>query len=552
MDNRFCIIMPCYEKHALMLESTLHKYLNLGYPIIVIDDGSSSEYKLVIEDVTRKYNCTLITTKNNSGKGHAIKQGLQLASELNFSHAIQIDSDGQHNHQRVNLLIQASRNNPNALISGIPLYNESIPKARFYGRYLTHFWVWIHTLSFDIKDSMCGFRVYPLIHTNQILKRYNIGNKMDFDIEILVHHHWGNVKLDFIDIEVDYPADGTSYFNSFHDNVLISKMHTKLFFSMLIRIPMILKKKLVSKSIHETKSWHDSKEKGSLLLMFLTLKMFKLLGVPLTRFIGKIISFYYSIFSSASKKNSKRYQFNYQEFCRAHSLPIIRFNYFNHVSSFTNMVIDKLGVWNNQIKRSDIHAGDLEEYYKILNHNVGKFFISSHFGNIEVIRSLGHSGSSFKINALMHTGNSKKIFSILSTLSKEATLGIIEVDQTSPGLAINLKDKLEANELIFCMGDRVTINSNKTLKASLLDKTAILPYGPFILAHVLNHPIYAIHCYKEKNIYRIKLKELISNKELNKNMNIQSIANQYIDEVQSLVIKQPTQWFNFTNIWANE
>ena len=45
---------------------------------------------------------------------------------------------------------------------GVPLYDASVPKGRLYGRYLTHVWVWINTVSFAIRDSMCGFRVYPL------------------------------------------------------------------------------------------------------------------------------------------------------------------------------------------------------------------------------------------------------------------------------------------------------------------------------------------------------------------------------------------------------
>jgi len=43
---------------------------------------------------------------------------------------------------------------------------------------------------------------------------------------------------------VNYPVDGVSHFNAVHDNVLISWMHTRLFFGMLLRLPTLLRRKL--------------------------------------------------------------------------------------------------------------------------------------------------------------------------------------------------------------------------------------------------------------------------------------------------------------------
>ena len=40
---------------------------------------------------------TLKSHPMNLGKGAAIKTGLQTAMEAGFSHALQIDADGQHN-----------------------------------------------------------------------------------------------------------------------------------------------------------------------------------------------------------------------------------------------------------------------------------------------------------------------------------------------------------------------------------------------------------------------------------------------------------------------
>lgn len=81
--------------------------------------------------------------------------GLHAAHASGFSHALQIDADGQHDTGIP--LRRAGVESPSTLICGTPVYDESVPKGRLYGRYATHIWVWINTLSLAIRDSMCGF-----------------------------------------------------------------------------------------------------------------------------------------------------------------------------------------------------------------------------------------------------------------------------------------------------------------------------------------------------------------------------------------------------------
>jgi hypothetical protein len=115
-----------------------------------------------------------------------------------------------------------------------------VPKGRLYARYLTHVWVWINSLSLRILDSMCGFRVYPLAVVIPLISNTRLGRRMDFDPEILVRLAWRNQPMQWLPTKVHYPTDGLSHFRLFHDNALISKMHAKLFFGMLVRLPVIL------------------------------------------------------------------------------------------------------------------------------------------------------------------------------------------------------------------------------------------------------------------------------------------------------------------------
>ena len=129
---------------------------------------------------------------------------------------------------------------PGAVVVGHPVYDASVPAARYYGRYATHIWVWINTLSLRIRDSMCGFRVYPLAPLMALARKRMLGQRMNFDTDVLVRLYWDGLTMVNLPTRVGYPSDGVSHFQLWRDNVLITRMHTRLVFGMLWRAPRLL------------------------------------------------------------------------------------------------------------------------------------------------------------------------------------------------------------------------------------------------------------------------------------------------------------------------
>ncbi len=206
----------------------------------MVNDGSAEPCSQIMRDITEENNWVeLVERDKNGGKGAAVKTGMAEAAHMGYTHVLQIDADGQHDMADIPKLLALSRDHPLAVISGEPQYTNA-PWIRYYGRYLTHIWVWINTLSLDIRDSMCGFRVYPLQSSLQVIRGSRVGNRMDFDPEILVRLHWRGVPVIQFPTTVSYPIDGVSHFRGLQDNLLISWMHTRLFFGMLLRLPRLL------------------------------------------------------------------------------------------------------------------------------------------------------------------------------------------------------------------------------------------------------------------------------------------------------------------------
>lgn len=236
-----CVIVPVYN-HEQALPEVLAKLKVQGLPCVLVNDGSSETCSQVLaESVAGQEGwLTLINRPVNGGKGAAVCDGFKWAIEQGFTHAIQVDADGQHDFGDIPTFLEQSRLKPEAMILGEPRFDETAPNSRRYGRQFTNLWIWINTLSLAIGDGMCGFRLYPLAAVDQLLKTTPIAERMDFDIDIVVRLYWQGLETVNVPTFVRYPIDGVSHFKLWRDNLMISKIHARLFFGMLIRLPWLL------------------------------------------------------------------------------------------------------------------------------------------------------------------------------------------------------------------------------------------------------------------------------------------------------------------------
>lgn len=240
----YCLLIPHYN-HLDLFKQLAPKLKKLGLPCVIVDDGSDPETLHALEQlVAEGDNCHLFAHRYNRGKGAAVITAFYHARHLGFTHGIQIDADGQHNLDDIEQFITYSKAHPRTIISGKPFFEDNAPKIRVYGRRVTDFWVALETLSLRIKDSLCGFRVYPLASVEKVIDAYHIGPRMNFDTDILVKAVWADIPLHFIPTKVIYHENSVSHFHYLRDNALLIQLHCKLLTGMLIRLPWLLYRRI--------------------------------------------------------------------------------------------------------------------------------------------------------------------------------------------------------------------------------------------------------------------------------------------------------------------
>jgi glycosyltransferase involved in cell wall biosynthesis len=230
---RTCALIPTFNNPMTIgrVVSEVRRHLD---DVLVVDDGGNEEARRVLDEIATHGAARVIRREQNGGKGAAVKTGLRAAQELGFSHALQIDADGQHDTADIPKFLARAAERPQAAVLGHPVWDETMPPGRRAAHALTNFMVFVQTGGRNIVDPQCGFRVYPVGPALEVAPR---GDRMDFDVEIAVRLHWAGIPIVNVPTGVRYlsrEAGGTSHFRPVRDNVALTLMHTRLLFASLL------------------------------------------------------------------------------------------------------------------------------------------------------------------------------------------------------------------------------------------------------------------------------------------------------------------------------
>jgi glycosyltransferase involved in cell wall biosynthesis len=241
------VLIPSYNPGP-KVAATVRAALDHWNPVWVVVDGSTdhSDERLLAMAAAEPA-LRVIVLPRNRGKGAAVFHGLREAFARGYTHALTMDSDGQHPADRIAAFMQASQAFPAAMVLGIPVFDASAPGLRVKGRKVSNWWANLETLWSGIGDSLYGFRVYPIGPLIDVMRRQPWMRRFDFDVEAAVRLSWRAVRPVNLPAPVRYfRADegGVSHFNYWRDNALLTWMHLRLFFGFLARLPLLAARRL--------------------------------------------------------------------------------------------------------------------------------------------------------------------------------------------------------------------------------------------------------------------------------------------------------------------
>lgn len=243
------VLIPSYNPGPKVFD-TVRAARAQWNPVWVVVDGSNDGTAERLAEMARAdAGLRVFVLPENHGKGAAVLHGLDEAARAGFTHALTMDSDGQHPAELIPRFMAASQAAPAAMILGKPVFDASAPLLRVRGRKVSNAWADLETLWMGIGDSLYGFRVYPVEPLRRVMRGQHWMRRFDFDPEAVVRLAWRGVRPVNIDAPVKYfRADegGVSHFNYWRDNALLTWMHSRLFAGFLLRLPLLLWRRLTA------------------------------------------------------------------------------------------------------------------------------------------------------------------------------------------------------------------------------------------------------------------------------------------------------------------
>lgn len=226
---------------------------------------------------------------------------------------------------------------------------------------------------------------------------------------------------------------------------------------------------------------------------------------------------------------------------------------FLHFLTFGDILLDKYLAWVEPPPTPAMTPATEERLMRLINGKQGCLVLGSHFGNLEYSRAIATQHSETVINVLLYDRHAAKFAGLMAESKPTSRLHLIQVTDLDVALALDLKERVKRGEWVVIAGDRVPVGeSSRVCRAPFLGEEAPFPIGPYVLAALLECPVYLFSCYRAGDDYHMGLELFADRIELprgSRNSVLENHVRHYASALETQVAKAPLQWFNFFDFW---
>lgn len=312
--------------------------------------------------------------------------------------------------------------------------------------------------------------------------------------------------------------------------------------------------------------WSGEKEKkGSLWQMRFVFFLYRILGFKGFRFFLHPVAFFFFLFSPSSRRISRDFQEKVarQKNCgqKVSGLQIYR-----HFFSFSHALIEKLAAWAGDLHSSKLieMTQDITSLKEALQKKQGAVILCSHLGNVEMLRALANNESGdyipeFQVQSVVDFSVTSNFNQLLKEVNPESMVKLINASSIGPDSIIYLRQRIEAGDLVVIAADRTARNNRqKNTELTFLGQEAAFPQGAFVLAILLEAPVYYMFGLRQQDlnysspyefhVYRSKIQFDAARR--NRQQCINQATQEFAGYLENLCLEHPLQWYNFFDFWA--
>jgi glycosyltransferase involved in cell wall biosynthesis len=241
MSFRPLVVLPSFNSGS-QLAQTLRAARAEHPDVWVVVDGSTDGSDGAAEALALE-GVRFLRLSKNSGKGGAVLAALSEAAREGVTHLLVMDADGQHPAEKIRPFFELGMKNSEAFVCGVPVFGPDAPPERVKGRLVGNSLALLETLGLGARDSLFGFRLYPVGPALRVMDGTRWARRFDFDTVLAVRLAWLGFPCINVPVPVVYPprqSGGVTHFQYVRDNLLLAAAHTRLLLELPIHLPRLL------------------------------------------------------------------------------------------------------------------------------------------------------------------------------------------------------------------------------------------------------------------------------------------------------------------------
>lgn len=521
------IVVPVYN-HAGSLKTVLRDLQATGYPLLVVDDGSTDG---IGETLSAFPEIPVLRHPTNQGKGAAIASAMRYAVAEGFHAILTFDADGQHFARDVAPLVAAHHENPDALIIGARDFESAasgaIPGSSKFGRKLSNVCIWLES-GVWLADTQTGLRVYPC--DPELLETVR-GRRYAFEVEIITRMNWQGRRAFTIPVSVFYPArhERISHFAAIRDNFILTLTHMRLF---VLRILMLC-------GIYRPLRLGSTEVRGMgfgrrIIECFGVRTAYVLLVFPvLTTFLSRgyerraLLEFYRSL----------RPEWSYPRRVRA-----ALHNYLLFAAS----IVDRSQMDGAALVNSPLGNDATLPVTAVLPK--GAVLLGAHYGDWALIANRVNPRLSGTMGLVLDAAVTPGFFKVLEE-KLQGRLRVLNPKQDKLSFALSVKEILDEGGNVAFLADRVS-GDQASMHCTFLGKNCRWLKAPFALSARLQVPVVYV-CARKRDVtpfgtYDVEYQQLWDGSD---RISAEELLQRYVRALEKRVTEAPQHWFNFFPFW---
>jgi predicted LPLAT superfamily acyltransferase len=294
-------------------------------------------------------------------------------------------------------------------------------------------------------------------------------------------------------------------------------------------------------------AWRSVPEAGTILGIRIVAGTYRLFGRTLAGALLWCIAWYFTLFGKAQRTSA-------QDYFKRVGLPPTLSNVHALIWRFARVGLDRLLFLMGDIKGLTFEHFGHDDLVAAVNAKKGALLVGSHLGSFEAMRTLAEKYD-VPLLVLADFANAQKVNSILQQLTGNVRFRLLELKQDDPLSMLQVKEAIDRGELVAMLGDRRTDREGRDVIVDFLGGKAKLPTGPYVLAHILQCPVYFVagiyDAPSKYELHCVPLSERIELPRKGRNEAVEREAARYAQKLEEFTRRAPLNWFNFFPFWLD-